>query len=136
MSRAFWGCSSLKNLNLSNLDTSNVTNVSSFLHIAPNIKTLDISNWNLSKCTNMDLFLGNNLNITDIYCERLKLPDIELKWSGFSNNKNLSITSLLGLINALPTTTKGRTLIIGTVNLDKLSEDQKAIATNKGWILV
>lgn len=135
MSRAFWGCNKLNNLNLSNLNTSNVTNLSSFLTGTSSLKTLDITNWDLSKCTNMDSFLGANVGITDIYCEGLKLPEIQIKWSGFANNRNLSINSLLGLLNALPTTTKNCTLYLGATNLNKLSDEQKAIATNKGWIL-
>ena len=57
---------------------------------------------------------------------------------------NLSVDSLMVLINALydyvgnnetPTSTAYSKLTIGSTNLAKLSDEQKAIATSKGWTL-
>ena len=42
---------------------------------------------------------------------------------------------LMFTINNLPTISTTKTLILGSTNLAKLSEEEKAIATNKGWTL-
>ena len=47
----------------------------------------------------------------------------------------LTVTSLLSLLNALADGAN-KTCKIGTKNLAKLTEEQIAIATNKGWELV
>ena len=50
--------------------------------------------------------------------------------------QKLTVTSLLSLLNALCENAQGLTCKIGTKNLAKLTDEQKAIATNKGWELV
>ena len=49
---------------------------------------------------------------------------------------NKKIQLLLGLLNALPKSDKGYSFQIGDVNIAKLTDEQKAIATNKGWTLI
>ena len=68
---------------------------------------------------------------------------MKIDWKdGYGLNKcpNLTVDSLMNVINNVydfvgngETTT--RTLQIGTTNLDKLTDEQKAVATNKGWSL-
>ena len=43
---------------------------------------------------------------------------------------------LLGLLNALTQSDKGYSFQIGSGNIAKLSDEQKASATDKGWILI
>ena len=53
----FEGCSSLKELNLSNFNTNNVTNMYSMFHGCSSLKELNISNFNTNNVTNMsDMF--------------------------------------------------------------------------------
>ena len=56
------------------------------------------------------------------------------------NAPTLTVQSLMNVINILydcrangETTT--RTVTLGTTNLNKLTDEQKAVATNKGWDL-
>lgn len=60
---------------------------------------------------------------------------IQGPYDGFTYCTKLTVDSLMNIINALPVTTNRRTLGLGTTNLSKLSEEQIAIATNKGWTL-
>lgn len=55
----------------------------------------------------------------------------------FDSNKNLSVDSLVSLLNCLQdaTSVKTKNLVIGAANIAKLNEDQLAIATNKNWTL-
>ena len=44
-------------------------------------------------------------------------------------------SDLVTILNNLATVTSTKTLKIGATNLAKLTDDEKAIATNKGWTL-
>ena len=50
-------------------------------------------------------------------------------------NDDLTVDEIVEIINNLPTLDEPGTLTIGTTNLAKLTDDQIAIATNKGWTL-
>ena len=59
MSHMFNGMSNLTNLNLSNFDTSQVTDMSGMFFGMPNLTTLDLSKFNTSKVANMNsMFYG------------------------------------------------------------------------------
>ena len=85
--------------------------------------------------TNMQYMLENCYSLKTIISDGLKLPNIDLGDIGLFFSK-LTVDSIVGLLNALPTTTNGYNFQIGETNIAKLSDDQKAIATNKGWTLV
>lgn len=53
----------------------------------------------------------------------------------FSYCANLSQDSILNIIEHLATINTAQTLTLGTVNLGKLTDAEKAIATQKGWTL-
>ena len=56
-------------------------------------------------------------------------------YDGFTYCTKLTVDSLMNIINALPVSTRKSKISLGTTNLSKLSEEQIAIATNKGWTL-
>lgn len=76
---------------------------------------------------------------TFISCNALENLTIEgtIGQNGFnvSYSKLLTHDSLMSIINALSTTSSPKTVTLGTENLAKLTEDEKAIATGKGWTL-
>ena len=111
VSYMFGSCTSLRSIPL--LDFGNVTSASNMFGWS-NIKTLT----DLGGFKNLKIDFKNGLN---------QLP-------------NLTVQSLMNVINNLydfrangETTTK--TLQLGTTNLNKLTDEQKAVATNKGWSL-
>ena len=53
MSYMFYGCSSLINLNLSNFNTNNVTNMSGMFNECSSLKVLNLNNFNTNNVTNM-----------------------------------------------------------------------------------
>ena len=55
------------------------------------------------------------------------------RWSFNLSNTNLTHESLVKTLNALPTTETALTLTIGSVNMQKLTATEIAIATAKGW---
>lgn len=99
----------------------------------PNATTVDLSHLDISHA---DTSLGtasafNSLsNVVDF-----KFGNGWQHSTSFSNDKKLSRESLLSIINNL-SIVSGQTLTLGSVNLAKLTDDEIAIATSKGWSVV
>ena len=51
-----------------------------------------------------------------------------------SYSPNLTVESIMNVINQAATVT-GKTMTLGSTNLAKLSDEQKSVATSKGWTL-
>ena len=135
MEDMFCFCSSLKNA--PSLNTSNVTRMGGMFNGCTSLMSVP-----LLDCSNVTS-IYNMFGYSDIK----KLTDL----GGFKNLKidftnglnhlpNLTVQSLMNVINNLydfrangSSTTK--TLTLGTTNLNKLTDEQKAVATNKGWNL-
>ena len=132
----FSGSKSLTQLDVSNFDTSNVLDFGRvFAYWSGVDKELNISGLNLSKCSSMDgTFLRSEFGV--IRCDGLRLPDIDMSNIGLNDSTELTVDSIVGLLNALPQSDKGYSFQIGDVNIAKLTNEQKAIATNKGWTLI
>ena len=154
MSYMFNGCSSLTSLPL--LDTSNVMNMEymfngcSSLTSIPALDTSKVTNmsWMLYSCDSLtSIALLDTTNVTDMsylfgWSNNNTLTDL----GGFKNLSisvdsyfldrcpNLTVESLMNVINNLATVS-GKTLKFGSTNLNKLTAEQIAIATNKGWTL-
>ena len=156
----FDGCESLTTI--PQLDTSRVTNMSmtfrgcKSLTTIPQLDTSKVSNMMsiFKECDALESIpLLDCGNVTDAsplinpfyYDDQVHLTDM----GGFKNLKvnldirkapNLTVQSLMNVINNLydfvgngESTTS--TLEIGETNLAKLTDEQKAVATNKGWQL-
>lgn len=121
----FSGCISLTSI--PQLDTSKVTDMKYMLYNCNKLTTvpaLDVSN-----ATNMDsIFTG---------CSSLK----SILMTGMKVSFNISVSTqfeesdLVTILNNLATVTTTKTLTMGATNLAKLSDEQKKIATDKGWTL-
>ena len=138
MQEMFKYCSSLTSLDLSGWNTSNVTNMYCIFYYLTKLTTLDISGWSFENYASWSYFIlfGYNSLLTTIISDNLRLPDKDMSQIGLDGSPKLTVDSIVGLLNALPTTTNGYSFQIGQTNIDKLSEEQKAIATTKGWQLV
>lgn len=92
----------------------------------------------LSGVTNVDYAFDFCYALENLYIDG-SLPDISLaglfKRGSTSACDALSHDSLIRIIDALPTTTSGYTLGIGSTNINKLSAAEQAVATAKGWTL-
>ena len=132
----FNNCSNLTSLDLSHFNTSNVTSMGRLFYNCQNLTSLNLSGWDTSKVTDMLRVFYNCTSLETIISDGLKLPNSDMSNIGLNNSTKLTVDSIVGLLNALPQTTYTYYLQIGTDNIAKLSDDQKAIATNKGWTLV
>ena len=133
-------------------DTSNVTNMEKMFKNCSRLTTVQL--FNTSKVTNMremfqycgeisiipQLNVANVVNMIDIFNNCYSIKEIHM----ININANLDIhastkftrEALLEIIGNLKAQTSGtKTLTMGSTNLAKLTDDDKAIATNKGWTL-
>ena len=160
MSYMFYDCNKLTTI--PQLNTSNVTNLNSIFQDCGNL--LSIPQLDTSNVTNISYMFQGCIYLRSIPlldCSKVKSAydilnpsyygdQVHLTYmGGFKNLKvnldiqkapNLTVQSLMNVINNLydfrangESTTK--TLTLGTTNLNKLTDEQKAVATNKGWSL-
>ena len=127
MNSMFSGCVSLTSI--PQLDTSNVTSMNQMFNgcsSLTSIPQLDTSNVidvnrmfdNCTALTTLGGFSGLKVNLDLHYCNQLTKE------------------SILNVFNeAADVTASPKTLTLGATNLAKLTDDEKAIATNKGWTL-
>ena len=157
MGSMFNSCENLTSLDLSGFDTSKVTSMSSMFSscIALTelvglrdwntsalidisyafqklpVTYLDLGGWDLTNCTNArdtwnfmyslkSIVFPNNLSVS----------------FGIGQSFNLSADNVVEIFNKLATVTTTQTAGIGANLLNKLSEYQITIATNKGWTVV
>ena len=151
----FWVCSKITTI--PQFDTTNVTNMNSMFKQCSNLVTVPLLN--TTNVTNMvDMFRGcTNLKVIPAFdtsnvtkfaalysgkgifdgCTSLE----EIHMIGMKESFNISASTkftrdaLVEILNNLGTVTSTKTLTMGTDNLNKLTEEDKLIATNKGWTL-
>ena len=125
MSFMFKGCSSLTSVTLFN--TVNVTDMNFMFDGCSRLTS--IPSFDVSKVTYM--------NSTFRDCSSLETIHMINIGTSLEINSSTKFTreALLEIIGNLKTVTRTKTLMMGTANLAKLTDEDKAIATNKGWSL-
>lgn len=128
VNRAFANCSQITAI--SSIDISRVRNVQYLFIGCPRLDSVSMLNCSnvvytdgmFSGCTKLRN-LGGFLNLS----VNLNLSDSPL----------LTVESLMNVINNLKdlTGSTAHTLTLGATNLAKLTDEQKAVATNKNWVL-
>lgn len=87
---------------------------------------------------------NNSLSVTGYYifngCSALEDVQLGQNWNmslDLSVSNNLTVESMIAMFNNLKDLTDetAKTLTLGETNLTKLTDEQKAIATNKNWTL-
>lgn len=133
-------------------DTSNVTDMSSMFSQCGRLISLPVLNTSkvvtmqnmLNSCINLEEMpawdVGNVTNFSGMFSQCIKLTKIHMY--GMRSNFTIAIylvtftrDTLVEILNNLATVTSSRTLSMGSTNLAKLTEDDIAIATAKGWTL-
>ena len=159
MSDMFANCYSLTSLDVSNWDTSNVTNMRDMFNYCKLLVSLDLSKWNVGKVTSMGTMFSYCESLTTLNVSGWDVNHITSSYAiqtAFDNckslvdfyppqNINASLTfkncpvlshdSLVRIINNLMTTTSTKKLTLGATNKAKLTDEEIAIATNKGWTI-
>ena len=125
MSSMFDSCFSLTTI--SQLDTSNVTNMNQMFYNCSKLTT--IPQLDTSNVTNMVRMFTNCSSLTTIHMTGMKVS-----FSIFFSTK-FTRDALVEILNNLSVVTSTTTLSMGSTNLAKLTDEDKKIATEKGWTL-
>ena len=109
------------------LDTSNVTDMFQIFRYCEKLVTIPA------------LDVSKNLNFSNSFngCTSLKsilMTGMKVSFN-ISSSTKFERADLLIILNNLATVTTTQTLTMGATNLAKLTDEDKAIATNKGWTL-
>lgn len=137
----FESCSSL--LEVHNIDTSNAKNLNYMFNYCNKLTTVE--KLSVGSCESVyDMFfgckdlvnLGGLENLGQSY-KTTKSANYYMYTLDLSTCKNLTHDSLMNVINGLydiaTAGVKPQKLQLGSTNLAKLTDEEKAIATNKGW---
>ena len=97
MSSMFDYCSRLTNIDLSKLNTSNVTNMESMFSNCSGLTSIDLSGLNTSNATNMSFMFSDCSRLTSIDLSGLNTSNVKDMRSMFSNCRGLTSINLSGL---------------------------------------
>lgn len=149
MSKMFFYSSKIKNLDISGLNTQNVEDISQ-MFMTTSIKQLDMSNLDFSKVNNtVDMFSYCNYLTELIFAKNLgkgfnstsnndKVHTVALYSTKLTTESLMSVINKLYDLNLTYNVESGGTLHpqqlkLGSSHLAKLTAEQLTIATNKGW---
>ena len=149
MDHMFGYCYNLTSIPL--LNTSNVTNMNNMFYKCSSLTTIPLFDTSkaidmagmFKECTNLTTIpafdVSNAENLSQIFkqCTSLKSILMTGMKTGFtiSDSTKFERTDLVTILNNLATVTTTKRLTMGATNLAKLTDEDKAIATNKGWTL-
>ena len=151
MRQMFYNCDKLPSLDVSNFDTSKVTETAQMFNSCSSLTSLDVSNFDMCSVINATNMFGtpNLINLTSFknlgkgYTRNLANTS-DYTFS-LEKCKSLSHESLMDVINnglydlnitydvANGGTLYTQKLELGSKNMGKLTAEEIAIATNKGW---
>lgn len=144
----FYECNALETA--PEMNTSNVTDMSKMfysssiitvpLYDTSKVKRMEEMFWHCSDLQTVPAFDCSNVtNMNDIFTSCYSLKSILMTNIGVSLNISASTLfdreDLVLILNNLKTVTTTKTLKMGATNLAKLTDEDKLIATNKGWTL-
>lgn len=144
MGSMFVNCSNLTSLDLSNLDTSKVTDMSGMFYNCNKLTSLSSIRADSISIASYNSPFGTSANSTLV--DFGGFINLKTSWNGsycLDKLTALSHQSLVNILNGLydftgngetPTSSQGK-IKFGSTHLANLSDDEKAIATNKGWVL-
>ena len=135
MDSMFDNCWNLQSVTWKNISLPVCTTIAQLFRYNYNLKYADLSGWTVSAVTNTTSYyhtLGNCWRLETVV--GFPIPSTYTN-IGFQDCSCLSYTSLMTIVNALPTVTSTHTLRIPAVSLNLLNSTEKAIATGKGWTL-
>jgi surface protein len=147
----FNNCSKLTNIDVSSFNTSNVTGSAQMFQGCKALVDLDLSHFDFSKVNSIITMFGNCTNLTNFKSPKnvgkaftQKTNNYQPYQMTYSSSTKLTHESLIDIfdnlydLNLIHNTANGGTLYtqkltIGATNKAKLTSEEIAIATNKGY---
>ena len=125
MGYMFSGCASM--IEAPTLDTSRVTEAGSMFGGCTKLTTVPA--YNMGSCKNLGYIFERCSKLKSILMTNIG-TDLDIHYSTQFEREDILV-----ILNNLKTVTSTRKLTMGATNLAKLTDEDKAIATNKGWTL-
>ena len=119
MNAMFDGMSNLTTLNLSNFDTSKVTNMSFMFYGMRNLTSLNLSNFDTSKVTDMSYMFGVMLNLNTLNLSNFDTSKVTDMQNMFSSMRNVTTINLSNFDTSQ--VTNMRYMFVGMSNLTSLN---------------
>lgn len=130
MTSMFTGCNN-KLITVPAFNTSSVTNMQSMFYQCSKLKVVPA--FSVGNVTNMSSMFTGCTALEEIHMYGMKISFTIS--SASSSATKFTREALVEILNNLATVTASRTLTMGSTNLAKLTDEDKAIATAKGWTL-
>lgn len=130
LSQCFASCSTLTSLSFPAGFGSAAVNVNSCFSGCISLVSIVLPTGFGQNATNTGNCFGACFSLTDITGN----PNLKTSFT-FSDCTKLTHDSLMVVINGLQTVTTTQKLTLGTTNLEKLTDEEKKVATDKGWTL-
>lgn len=96
MIEAFYGCRNLTSIDLTNVDTSNVTDMTMMFFNNYNLTSLDVSNFDTSNVTNMSSMFGDCSGLTSLDVSNFvtsKVTNMSSMFQGCSSLKSIDVSN-------------------------------------------
>ena len=129
------GCKSLVSIKgLNNFDIEDCTRLSAMFQDCARLESLDLSAFNAINIVNFDFIIQNCTDLKDfVSCKNIK-ADISVR-----TNNNLTVDSLVSIIDNLMVVNEVKTFTVGEINFKKLTDlvpEKLQEASDKGWSVV
>lgn len=149
LDNAFFDCGWLQNVSLNTTtgvpmkvkSMSETFNYSSQLKTLPLMDLTRCNRFSITGCNSLksipayDLSNVTSINISNLYAlEEFHATGMKVSFN-ISSSTKFTREALVEILNNLATITTTQTLTMGATNLAKLTDEDKLIATNKGWTL-
>ena len=121
VSYMFYKCSSLINMNLQSFNTSNIEDISGMFCGCTNLTELNLCNFNTSKCTNMRDMFGNCSNLKKIDLSSFNTTNVTDMWHMFCGCNNLLTLDLSNFNTSKVTNTNHMFAYCNNLNILKFS---------------
>ena len=89
MGYMFWGCANLKEIDLTNFDTKDVTDMNRMFEGCSSVETLDLTSFDTSKVTNMESLFAGCTSLKNIDISKLKTDLVTSMSYMFGSCRNL-----------------------------------------------
>lgn len=96
MKGMFWGCTSLKTLDVSSWDTSNVVEMYSVFNTCSSLASLDLSNWDTSKVAEMRAMFNTCSSLTELDLSAWDTSSLQSAFGMFNKCSKLKSLNLEG----------------------------------------
>lgn len=130
----FSDTNNIKNVTIKNLDSCE--DITLCFDACPGLETVNFPDLPNIKTMNRVFDTDEIGSIKNLTIGKIGENITNLNTLSLHLHPQLTVESILNLFNALPKTTTPKQVQLGSTNINKLSNEQKAIAINKGWTLI